>query len=171
MQDLPSIAALNIKVGYIVGISKHPDADNLFVQHVDINEDEPRTIVSSLLSHISEEVLQNSKVIVLCNMRSKSIRGIHSNGMLLCATDDGHTNVEPLRPPTDAVIGERVYFGTNKEQEDADLPNRVQKKRIWKALQPSLKIGEDGVARFSGSVMYTSAGEVRAPTFRDVMIG
>ena len=50
--------------------------------------------------------------------------------MVLCASDAAHENVEPLVPPADAVVGERVWFGQgNEKQPAAAEPNRVQKVR------------------------------------------
>jgi tRNA-binding EMAP/Myf-like protein len=44
------------------------------------------------------------------------MRGIKSHGMLLCASNAAHDAVEPLNPPADAVVGERVYFGSEALQ-------------------------------------------------------
>lgn len=162
--DIPPITALDIRVGHIVDIKKHPDADSLYVEQVDVGEDGPRTIVSGLVNYVNIESLLYSTVIVLCNLKPRNMRGIKSNGMLLCASDEGHEKVEPLRPPAGAVIGERVYFGTEKEQPDPEVPNKLQKKKIWESLQPTLRTGEDGTANFSGSDMNTSSGKVKAPT-------
>lgn len=37
---------LDIRVGKIVEVSKHPDADSLYVEKIDLGEAVPRTIVS-----------------------------------------------------------------------------------------------------------------------------
>lgn len=41
---------LDIRVGKIVEVSKHPDADSLYVEKIDLGEAVPRTIVSGLTS-------------------------------------------------------------------------------------------------------------------------
>jgi hypothetical protein len=38
----------------------------------------------------------------------------------------------------------------------------VQKKKLWEAVQPDLKTGDDRTAAFKGQVMHTSAGPVTA---------
>jgi hypothetical protein len=43
-------------------------------------------------------------------------------------------------------------------------PNRVQKKKLWEAVQPDLKTSTDKVAGYKGQAMMTSAGPVTAPT-------
>lgn len=36
---------LDIRVGKIVGVEKHPDADSLYVEQVDVGDEKPRTVV------------------------------------------------------------------------------------------------------------------------------
>lgn len=57
---------------------------------------------------------------VLCNLKARNMRGVKSNGMLLCASNDAHDVVEPLNPPEGAVVGERVYFGEDGKQVRSD---------------------------------------------------
>lgn len=67
----------------------------------------PRTAPPPLLPPFP----QDRKVIVLCNLKPRNMRGIKSNGMVLCASNDAHDVVEPLAPPAEAPAGERVFFG------------------------------------------------------------
>jgi tRNA-binding EMAP/Myf-like protein len=53
---------------------------------------------------------------VLCNLKPRNMRGIKSHGMLLCASNDAHDAVEPLDPPAEAPVGERVWFGSEQLQ-------------------------------------------------------
>jgi aminoacyl tRNA synthase complex-interacting multifunctional protein 1 len=55
-------------------------------------------------------------VVVLCNLKPRNMRGIKSFGMLLCASDEAHENVDPISPPAEAAVGERIWFGDNKDQ-------------------------------------------------------
>ncbi len=69
---------------------------------------------------------QDRSVIVLCNLKPRNMRGIKSNGMLLCASDAAHEHVEPLTPPEGAAPGERVFFGDGgQDQPEAESPNKV----------------------------------------------
>ncbi|KAK9811587.1 hypothetical protein WJX72_006591 [[Myrmecia] bisecta] len=158
-------AKLDIRVGKIVKCEQHPDADSLYVEQIDLGEDEPRTIVSGLVKYVPLEAMQDRPVLVLCNLKPRNMRGIKSNGMLLCASDASHEQVEPLMPPEGAAVGERVYFGEGGEQQpEADSPNKVQKKKTWEAVQPDLKTTADRVASYKGLPMLTSAGPVTAAT-------
>lgn len=51
-----------------------------------MGEPEPRTVVSGLVSFITKEQLQDSLVVLLCNMKPKAMRGVESQGMVLCAS-------------------------------------------------------------------------------------
>lgn len=77
---------LDIRVGKIVEVAKHPDADSLYVEKIDLGEEKPRTIVSGLVNFIPIEEMQNRLVVVLCNLKPAKMRGIESQGMVLCAS-------------------------------------------------------------------------------------
>lgn len=49
------VSRLDFRVGKIVAVEKHPDADTLYVETVDLGEEKPRTIVSGLVNHIPIE--------------------------------------------------------------------------------------------------------------------
>jgi len=164
VEPLPT-AAIEIRIGKILKAEAHPDADSLYVETIDVGEEEPRTIISGLAKYTSLESLQERMVVVLCNLKPRNMRGIKSFGMLLCASDEAHENVEPLLPPEGSVVGERVFFGEGGEnQPDAESPNKVQKKKLWEGVQPELKTDDARMASFKGITMLTSAGPVTAPS-------
>nr|CAH7756022.1 unnamed protein product [Callosobruchus chinensis] len=65
---------------------KHPEADALYVEKIDLGEEKPRTIVSGLVNFIPIEEMQNRMVVVLCNLKPAKMRGVESQGMVLCAS-------------------------------------------------------------------------------------
>jgi len=46
------VSRLNMRIGRIVDVQKHPDADSLYVEQVDVGEGKNRTVVSGLVKHI-----------------------------------------------------------------------------------------------------------------------
>lgn len=161
--DAADVSKLDIRVGTILSAEDHPEADSLYVEQIDLGEEEgPRTIVSGLKKYVSVDDLTGRKVLVLANLKARNMRGIKSHGMLLCASNADHTEVEPLAAPADAVNGERVYFGDDAEQGEPANGNQLQKKKFWEACQPLLKTDAEGAASFDGAVMNTSAGVVKA---------
>ena len=45
---------LDIRIGKIVEVSRHPDAEKLYVEKIDLGEPSPRTIVSGLVDFVPE---------------------------------------------------------------------------------------------------------------------
>lgn len=103
-----TVSRLDLRIGRIVNVKKHPDADSLYVEEVDVGEDKPRTIISGLVKHVPLEELQNRVGLFLCNLKPVKMRGIASEGMLMCASDG--EKLEILIPPPNCEPGERVKF-------------------------------------------------------------
>lgn len=61
-----SITRLDIRVGLIKKVQKHPDADSLYVEEIDLGEGDCRTVVSGLVKYIPLEEMQ----VCLCYLRS-----------------------------------------------------------------------------------------------------
>ncbi|MCH99811.1 putative methionine-tRNA ligase-like, partial [Trifolium medium] len=86
-----TITRLDIRVGVIKKAEKHPDADSLYVEQIDVGEEQTRTVVSGLVKYIPLDEMQNRKVCVLCNLKPATMRGIKSQAMVLAASNDDHT--------------------------------------------------------------------------------
>jgi len=95
---------LEIRVGRILECEKHPDADTLYVEKVDVGEPETRTIVSGLVKYVPLDEMIGRTVVVLCNLKPRAMRGVTSFGMLLCASNEDHTEVDPLTAPEDTPM-------------------------------------------------------------------
>lgn len=168
-----AVEMLDIRVGRILKAWKHPEADSLYVEEVDVGDPEPRTICSGLVNYIAQDELQGRNVVVLANLKPRNMRGIKSNGMLLAASDASHENVELLSPPEGSCLGERVWFGSEEEsnsQSDAASPSQVQKKKIWETVQPHLKTTNNCVAMFGERPMRTSSGLVSCGSLKNANI-
>jgi methionyl-tRNA synthetase len=53
-----TITRLDIRVGVIKKVEKHPDADSLYIEEIDVGEEQTRTVVSGLVNYISVDELQ-----------------------------------------------------------------------------------------------------------------
>jgi len=49
------VSRLSFKVGKIIEVEKHPDADSLYIEKVDLGEEAPRTVVSGLVKFVPIE--------------------------------------------------------------------------------------------------------------------
>ena len=86
---------VELKVGTIVQCEKHPKADRLLVEQVDMG-DEIRQIVSGIAGTYKPEELIGKQVVVVTNLKPVKLRGVDSNGMILCAADkEGLSVVSP----------------------------------------------------------------------------
>lgn len=162
--DLAAFHALDLRVGKIVSCEKHPEADSLYVERIDVGEPEPRVIVSGLVKYVPLEQMQDRMVVVICNLKPRNMRGIKSFGMVLAASNEEHTVVEPLLPPEGSSPGDRVWAGDVKEQPAPATANVVEKKKHWEAVQPFLKTGEDCVASWRNAPLQVAQGAVKAST-------
>lgn len=95
--DIP----LDLRVGRVISVRKHPAADKLYVLEIDIGE--KRQIVAGLRQYYTEEELSGKRVVVVANLASAKLRGFESQGMMLAAEKDGR--VKLLSPPEKAPIG------------------------------------------------------------------
>ncbi|XP_066231856.1 tyrosine--tRNA ligase, cytoplasmic isoform X2 [Saccopteryx leptura] len=156
---------LDIRVGKVISVDKHPDADSLYVEKVDVGEAEPRTVVSGLVQFVPKEELQDRLVVVLCNLKPQKMRGIESQGMLLCASIEGVSRkVEPLDPPAGSAPGERVFVkGYEKGQPDEELK---PKKKIFEKLQADFKISEECIAQWKQTNFMTKLGNISCKSLK-----
>ncbi|XP_061838309.2 tyrosine--tRNA ligase, cytoplasmic isoform X1 [Nerophis lumbriciformis] len=156
---------LDIRVGKIISVEKHPDADSLFLEKIDVGEAEPRTVVSGLVAYVSQEDLQDRCVLVLCNLKPQKMRGIESQAMLLCASIEGEPRrVEPLDPPQGSSPGERVFVEGYEAGKPEDRLN--PKKKVWEKLQVDLKISEECAAQWKDKTLMTKLGRITCKTLK-----
>ncbi|KAK9282433.1 hypothetical protein L1049_005350 [Liquidambar formosana] len=143
-----SISRLDIRVGQIKEVQRHPGADSLYVEEIDVGEGSTRTVVSGLVKYIPLEEMKDRKVCVLCNLKPATMRGIKSQAMVLAASSSDHTNVELINPPHSAQVGERVAFPGFEGQPDNVLN---PKKKVWETVQLDLHTNSELVACYKGA--------------------
>lgn len=99
-------ARLEMRVGKIVEVKRHENADKLYIVQVDVgkntaNRDQPGAV-------LQRRGADGKTVVVLCNLQKAKMRGETSECMLLCAeTDDGSESVL-LTPERMMPAGVRV---------------------------------------------------------------
>ncbi|XP_073275970.1 probable methionine--tRNA ligase [Primulina huaijiensis] len=159
-----SISRLDIRVGLIVKAQKHPDADSLYVEEIDVGERQPRTVVSGLVKYIPLEEMQNRKVCVLCNLKPAAMRGIKSQAMVLAASNSDHTKVELVEPPPAATVGERLTV-----QGFEGLPDDIlnPKKKVWETVKVDLRTSKELVACYKDLPLTTSVGVCRVSSISE----
>jgi aminoacyl tRNA synthase complex-interacting multifunctional protein 1 len=164
--DGPPITALDIRVGRINKVWTHEEADKLYCEEIDVGEAEPRKIASGLRPYMSAEDMNGRMVLVLCNLKERKLAGFPSHGMVLCASNEDHTDVKLVSVPVEAKIGERVTvpgFDFEGEEGQPYAENKVGKKKVFEKLAPFLQTSEYGVPEFAGRPLLTSAGVCTSP--------
>jgi len=84
MATYDDFSKLEIKVGTVVDVKDHPDADKLYVLTVDIGS-ETRQIVAGMKKYYEVEEIKGKQIAVIVNLDLAVIRGVESQGMLLAA--------------------------------------------------------------------------------------
>ncbi|MDD4731654.1 MAG: methionine--tRNA ligase [Desulfovibrio sp.] len=75
---------LDLRVGTVVNVEKHPDADRLLLVRVDLGEaDGPRQVVAGLADFFQPEDLKGRQVVVVANLKPRKLRKQLSQGMIL----------------------------------------------------------------------------------------
>ncbi len=81
---------VDLVVSKIVEVEKHPEGDKLYILKLDTgDEDDDRTIVSSIVPYYSAEELLNKNIVLVRNLKPAKFRGVKSRGMLLAASEKG----------------------------------------------------------------------------------
>ena len=116
-----------IRVGHVVGLAPHPNADKLRLATIDLGEAEPRTVVCGApniaegqkIAFASEGVrLHDPDSGEVYTLRKAKIRGVESAGMVCSERElglsDEHSGILVLNPeapigtPLEQVLGETV---------------------------------------------------------------
>ncbi|KAL1748557.1 hypothetical protein HDZ31DRAFT_29356 [Schizophyllum fasciatum] len=168
----PAPSMIDLRVGRIVEVEKHPDADGLYVEKIDIGEETgPRTVVSGLVKYIPIEQMRDRWLIAVCNLKPATMRGVKSFAMVLCATspDGKEAGIEIVNPPEGSKPGDRVYFEGMEDKQPLSQLN--PKKKIFETIQPDFTTLETREAAWvdpktkSVHRIRTEKGVCAAPTF------
>jgi len=98
---------VEMKVGEIIEIAPHPNAERLYVEKVDMGNGEIRNIVSGLVSYYQPEELLGKRVLVASNLSPAKLRGVLSEGMVLAVQK--RKKLEVIFMP-DAPLGSVAYL-------------------------------------------------------------
>lgn len=140
---------------------------------VDVGDAEgPRTVISGLRGLIPIEELLNRYVVVLCNLKPAKMKGIESQGMVLCASVAEPRHVEPLDPPADSQVGDRVFiediFDKSSIPPQYDILN--PKKKVWDKLQVDLFTSASCVAEWQSNSLITERGLIKCKSLKNAPI-
>ncbi|MGA9523527.1 MAG: methionine--tRNA ligase [Myxococcaceae bacterium] len=87
--EYADFAKVTLKVGKVLNAERIPKADKLLKLTVDVGEASPRTIAAGIAEAYAPEQLVGRNVVVVANLKPRTMRGIESRGMLLAAGPGG----------------------------------------------------------------------------------
>ncbi len=97
---------MDIRVGEVVSVEEHPNADKLYKVKIDIGEATLQTC-AGLKNHYRPDELDGKKVTILANLEPAELRGEKSECMMLAAEDE-EGNVSLLKSEGDIEKGSRI---------------------------------------------------------------
>lgn len=90
--SIEDFTKVELKVGTIISAEKHPKADRLLVEQIDLGN-ETRQIVSGIAKTFKPEEVVGKKVVVVTNLKPVKLRGVESQGMILCASTEDDLDI------------------------------------------------------------------------------
>lgn len=154
-EAVEDVCRVEMKVGRIVGVVKHPNADRLYIERVDFGEDKERVVVSGLVGHFAVADLQDRLCCFVTNLKPASICKTLSQGMILVGKQSGEDGAEKLAllaPPAGSRPGDLLRFGLLGCSPDKEL-----KQKVWAAVQAKITVSS-GLVFFDGSSQLQTAG-------------
>ena len=83
---IEQFSAIRMVVGQITSAERIQDADTLLKMQVDVGEPQDRIIVSGIAQHYTSAALVGRKCVIVANLEPKHIKGVESNGMVVCVS-------------------------------------------------------------------------------------
>ena len=105
--SIDDFAKVKMQVAKILACEKVEKSDKLLKSTVKIG-DETRTVVSGIAKFYTPEEMVGKKVIMITNLKPAKLRGIVSEGMILCA-EDADGNLKLLAPEGDIEDGSGIF--------------------------------------------------------------
>jgi len=160
-KEMIRFSDLDLEVGEITSVEKHPDADKLFIEKVKL-KDEERQIVSGLSGYYLPENLVGKKVVIVKNLAKAKLRGAESNGMLLAAEGRERAPMHDGKAPMEKDVVEVIFLKESKAGEKVTLKgekSNPKKSITFKEFQ-KLKIEVlDFYVLSEGKCLVTESGE------------
>jgi len=142
---------LDLRVAKIIGVKDHPNADTLYLLHLDLGKLGKRVIIAGMKKYYTPDEMMNRKIVIVSNLKPANIRGVKSNGMLLAAEDD--TGVVSLLDPGDATPGSDITVeGIDKK------PEKVLEFEEFKKIK--MVINDEQKAVYNNKVLKSEKGDV-----------
>lgn len=115
--EFQQFAELNLKVGKVLDVQPHPNADKLYLMKVDVGK--TITMVSGLKEFYTADELKTKTLVIVTNLEPATIRGVKSEGMLLAAEEG--SKLALLTPEKDLPAGTQISSGMEPGQKQVNF--------------------------------------------------
>lgn len=141
--DFADFRRLDLRLGTVVEVNDHPEAEKLYILKVNLGDEEPRTVVTNIKDVYSKEDLLGHRILIVANLKPANFRGVKSFGMIVAADDTGMggNSLLLLQPSRDVPNGTQMGCGLEISTSRSDM------KHIEKVVMKIVTV-RDG--RFSG---------------------
>ena len=96
--SIDDFAKVRLRAARVLAAEKVEKSDKLLKLTLSLGEGEPRrTVVSGIAKHYAPQELVDRQVVLVSNLKPAKLRGILSEGMILCASGEGEAGEEVLR--------------------------------------------------------------------------
>jgi methionine--tRNA ligase beta chain len=100
---------IDLRVAQVKKVEDIPSADKLYKLTLDIgNKIGERVICAGIKQYYSKDELVGKKIIVFVNLKPRLMKGIESQGMLLAAVSEDHSEVVLVCPEKSIENGVRI---------------------------------------------------------------
>ena len=96
---------MELRIGKILSVENHPNAEKLYVMKIDIGG-EVKQSVAGLKDYYTPEQLSGKTVVVIANLEPAKLRGVESEVMLLAAQHNNEVVI--LIPEREVPPGAKV---------------------------------------------------------------
>lgn len=146
----------DLRVGRVSSVEGHPEASGLYVLQVSYGEGvAPRTVCAGMRNYLSEDEMKDLRVVTICNLKPRKIRGVESQAMILAGSvvsqgDGQKEKVVPLSPPSDAGEGAIITVDGMQALERTVEDGKFVSGKTWDRVVPRLSV-KDGSACYDGA--------------------
>ena len=107
--DFSDWEKIDLRVAEIIEVEEIPNVDKLWKLTVDLGfEIGKKIICAGIKQNYSKKELIGKKIIVFVNLKPRTMKGIVSEGMLLAAVSEDHSQIRLIKPDKDIELGSRV---------------------------------------------------------------
>jgi len=99
---------IDLRVGKILSVEDHPDANKLYLLEVDLGKFGKRKLVAGIKPYYKPKDLKGKLCIVFCNLEPAVIRGVKSEGMILAASNEDRSKVILISPKKEIDLGSKI---------------------------------------------------------------